>query len=334
MQRQVRVGVIGLGVGERHVAGYQTVPSCTVEAVCDIDPTRAAEVADRWGVPRRSTDYRAITEAGDIDAVSICSYDDVHAEQALSALRNGKHVMVEKPVVLFRADAERLVAAQQESGLILTSNLILRASPRFQELHHRIRRGDLGEIFYAEGDYLHQILWKLTEGWRGRMSTYSVVYGGGIHLIDLLRWLLGDEITEVSGMGTNILTRGSSYPFDDTTVNLLRFAGGAIAKTTTSLGPQRTKFHGLELYGTKGTFINDMPAAKLFTGDAPGDERPVDWPYPGAEKGDHLPAFVAAVRGEGEPSVSSVDVFRVMDVCFAAVDAIREGRTVTVSYLV
>lgn len=334
MEREVRVGVIGLGVGERHVAGYNAVPSCTVGAVCDIDPLRAAEVADRWGIERRSTDYRTITEAEDIDAVSVCSYDDAHAEQALSALRNGKHVMVEKPIVVLRSDAERLAVAQQETGLILTSNLILRASPRFQELRRRIRRGDFGEIFYAEGDYLHQILWKLTDGWRGRMPMYSVVYGGGVHLIDLLRWLLDDEITEVAGMGTNILTRGSGYRFDDTTVNLLRFAGGAIAKTTTSLGAQRTKLHGVEVYGTKGTFINDLPAAKVFSGDASTNEQLVDWPYPAMEKGDHLPAFVAAIRGDGEPSVSTVDVLRVMDICFAAVDAIRERRTVKVSYLV
>ncbi len=123
--------------------------------------------------------------------VSICSYDDAHAQQVISALRAGKHVMVEKPLTLHRKDAEQILRAQQDSGRILTSNLILRHSPRFREIRRMIRAGEFGDIFYLEGDYIHQILWKLTEGWRGRMDFYCVTYGGGIHLIDLMRWLLG-----------------------------------------------------------------------------------------------------------------------------------------------
>jgi UDP-N-acetyl-2-amino-2-deoxyglucuronate dehydrogenase len=330
--KELRAGVIGLGVGERHVASYRAIPGVDVVAVCDLDPARLAEVADRYDVPGRHTDYRGVTEDPGIDVVSICSYDDVHVEHAVSALRNGKHVMVEKPVALDDDEADRLVAAHAESGCLLTSNLILRASPRFRELRDAVARGDYGDVFYLEGDYVHQILWKLTEGWRGRMRTYSVVYGGGIHLIDLMRWILGQEVTEVSGMANKILTRDTAYRFHDTTVNLLRFEGGALAKTFTTLGPQRTKFHRLDVYGTRATFLNDVPSAKRFTGDRPEDEHEVTTPYPGMEKGDLLPELVDAIRTGGEPAVSATDVFRVMDVCFAAEASIREGRTVKVTY--
>ena len=239
--RPIIAAVIGLGVGERHVASYRAIDGVDVKSVCDIDPVRLREVADRHEVVGRHTDYRKITEDPDIDVVSICSFDEAHVEQAISAFRHGKHVMIEKPVALTPADARRLLAAQQESGRLLTSNLILRASPRFLELRDRMALGEYGDIFYVEADYIHQILWKLTDGWRGRQSNYSVIYGGGIHLIDLVRWLLGREVVEVVGMANNILTCGSAYTSHDSAVNILRFEGDVLCKTFTTLGPQRTQ---------------------------------------------------------------------------------------------
>jgi len=330
----LKAGVIGLGVGEAHVKSYQAIPGVEVRAICDIDPARLEAVGERFDIGRRHDGYRAVTEDPEIDMVSVCSYDDSHAEHVLSALAHGKHVMVEKPAVLHRREAEAVWAALEDSGLLLTSNLILRQSPRFQELKQRIEAGDFGDIFYLEGDYLHQILWKITEGWRGGMDFYCTFYGGGIHLVDLMRWLIGEEVVEVSAMGTDVLTRGSTYKYPDTIVALMRFEGGAIGKCATTLGPQRTKFHALNVYGTKRTFLNDMPHAKLFAGDEAGDEEAVTTPYPGMKKGDMLPEFVEAVRSGGRPVVDAADILRVMDVCFAVWEAARTGARVKVDYLV
>lgn len=332
-ERPLRAAVIGLGVGEQHVLGYRRIPGVEVVAVCDRDEDRLTEVADRLDVAERYLDAAKITEHPDVDVVSICSWDDSHAALAISAFRHGKHVMVEKPVALSRAEAAKVVAAQQESGLCITSNLILRASPRFRDLKERIDRGDLGDLFYVEGDYLHAILHKITEGWRGRMPGYSIVYGGGIHLIDLIRWLVGDEIEQVNGMGTDLLARGSQFSGPDTTVNLLRFGNGVLAKTTTTFGPTRPQLHALNVYGTKATFVNGAPDAQWHTGDDPAASEIIDTPYPGTEKGDLLPDLIAAIREGREPKVSAIDVFRVADVCFAAAESIRTGATVKVSYL-
>lgn len=331
----LRAAVIGLGVGEQHVLSYQALPGVEVVAVCDIDPVKLAEVGDRRGVARRhTTDWRAITEDPDIDIVSICSYDEAHADQAVSAFKAGKHVFIEKPVALNRKDSERILRAHLDAGTRISSNLILRASPRFAELKRQMDAGELGDIFYMEGDYVHQILWKITEGWRSRMGFYNVTYGGGIHLIDLMRWLLGREVVEVAAMGNKILTRDTPYRFPDTIVSLLKFEGDVMAKNMTTLGPQRTKFHALNVYGTRKTFINDMPNGKLFDGDQPENEHVVTTPYPGMNKGDLIPDFVAAIREGREPIVSTRDVFRVMDVCCATWDSLQQGRTLRVDYLI
>ncbi len=329
----LRAGIIGLGVGEAHLRSYQQIEGVEVAAICDIDPRRLDDIGDRYRIGARHGDYRAITEHPEVDLVSICSYDDCHAEQLLSAFNNGKHVMVEKPVVLHRHEAEAVYRALTDSGRKITSNLILRRSPRFREVKQLIEQGAFGDIFYIEGDYLHQILWKITEGWRGRMDSYCTFYGGGIHLVDLMRWLMRDEIDEVSAMANDVLTRGTRYRYPDFFVALMRFRSGAIAKCATSLGAQRTKFHALNVYGSKLTFVNDMPNAKLFAGDKDEDEAAMSVPYPAMEKGDLLPDFIDAIRTGRKPEVDEIDIFRVMDVCFAVREAAERGGTVKVQYL-
>jgi predicted dehydrogenase len=330
--KTIRAGIIGLGVGEQHLKSYAAQPGVEVHAICDIDTEHLRKVGDRHDISKRHTDFKALTEDPDIDVISVCSFDDCHAEQVISAFENGKHVMVEKPVALHRSEAKRILRSQQDSGKFITSNLILRESPRFQQVRDMIRSGKFGEVFCLEGDYIHQILWKLTEGWRGKMDFYCTIYGGGIHLIDLMRWLIEDEIEEVAAMGNKVLTRDTAYKFDDTFFTLLRFSRGAMGKGLTTLGPQRTKFHALNVYGTKLTFINDMPTAKLFDGDEPVNESPIETAYPGMKKGDLIPEFIDAIRTGHEPNVSARDVFRIMDVCFAAREAAENRKTVTVSY--
>ncbi len=332
--RALKAGVIGLGVGERHGAAYQAEPGCELVALCDLDEKRLKEVGDRLGVAERHTDWRRITEHPELDVISICSYDDCHAEQAVSAFRHGKHVMVEKPAALHRAEAEAMLRAMTDSKRLITSNLILRKSPRFIAVRDMIRDGRFGEIFYLEGDYIHEILWKIVTGWRGRMPFYCVTYGGGIHLIDLMRWLMGQEIVEVSGMGNKLASRGADFPYPDTIVNLMRFEGGALAKSLTTFAPQRPQIHALSIYGSRATFVNDMPNAKLFGGSKPEDETPMRAPYPAIEKGALLPDFLAAIREGREPEIGARDIFRVMDVCFAAWESVEAGHTVKVSYLI
>jgi predicted dehydrogenase len=332
--RGIRAAVIGLGVGEQHALGYQQLDGCELVAVCDQDPAKLHEVGQRLGPDVRcTTDAASVFLAEDIDVVSICSYDDGHAAQVIAALRSGKHVMVEKPLCLSRPEELEILKAYEGSGLVLTSNLVLRASPRFRALKAAIDADEFGRLFYVEGDYLHAILHKITQGWRGRMSGYSVFYGGGIHLIDLLRWLVGAEVSEVAAMGGRLLAAGSQFDGADTAVALLRFDNGVIGKSTTAFGPSRPQLHAVQVYGERGTFVNGVPNASVYKGADPADGREETSAYPGIEKWALLEDFVHAVSSGGQPGVSARDVFRVMDVCLAAERSVREGRFVAVDYL-
>ncbi len=319
MTDRLRAGILGLGVGEQHIAGYRRHPACDVVTLCDIDAQKREMARQKYPELRVVADPREVLEDPAIDLVSVATFDDVHAEQVLAALEHGKHVFVEKPLCLHDAELDAIRSSlHRHPHLKLSSNLILRRCPRFIELRRMIRDGDLGELFYLEGDYNYGRLHKLVDGWRGRLPFYSVVHGGAIHLIDLLLWLTGERIVEVTAMGNQIPSRGSQFRNHDFVVALARFASGALAKITGNFGCVHPHFHVVNVYGTRKTFQNGWPHARLFS--SPDPARPpetITTSYPGAHKGDLLHSFVEAFVSGGEPEVTAADVLNTMTVSLA-----------------
>ena len=326
----MHAAVIGLGVGERHIAGYETDPRCRVVALCDIDPAKLADVGARHPRRQLTTDPFAVLADPAIDVVSIASYDDAHHAQIMAALSADKHVFVEKPLCLHEnelADIRRELKARPK--LRLSSNLILRRSPRFARLRERLRAGELGTPYHAEADYNYGRLSKIVEGWRGRIPYYSVVHGGAIHMIDLIMWLLDERPRAVSAFGNAIATRGTSFRFDDCVVALMKFRSEATAKVTANFGCVFPHHHNLSIYGTAATFVHDRQGARIYTSRDPAAEpQVVDDPYPGADKGDMVPAFVAAILDGGEPEVRASDVVDAMSVSLAIEQAAALENTV------
>lgn len=330
--KEIKAGVIGLGVGERHIVSYKQISHCEVKSICDISTEKLHDVGERNKIANRYIDYRAITEDPEIDVVSICSYDDIHTEQAISALQHGKHIMVEKPIAVTDEQADLFVHNYQRSESLITSNLILRHCPRFKELKQRIENDEMGNLHYLEGDYIHWIPEKIVDGWRGEISFYSPIFGGAIHMIDLIRWLTHEEVEAVCAMGSNKTTASSGYRFDDTNVILLKFPSGILAKVLVTLVPKHPKFHALKVFGSKATFENQPGDAMWFKSEDPENFDFIETPYPGVEKGDLLPDFVDAIRNNRQPAVCANDVFNVMDICLAAQESRKTESFVKIKY--
>lgn len=331
----LNAAIIGLGVGERHIEGYEANAAARVVALCDIDEEKRDMAARRYPDRRITAHADEVLSDPDIQIVSIASYDDAHFPQIMGALDSGKHVFVEKPMVLTADDAravrERL---SDRPDLRLSSNLILRKVSRFVDLRARIKAGELGRIFALEASYHYGRLSKLTEGWRGKIPGHSVVLGGGIHMIDLAMWLTDDPIVEVSAFGNRIAGEGSPHANFDCVTASVRFESGAIGQIASNYGCVRPHFHALSVFGTAGTFFNEPGSAALYHSRDPetAPDR-LNTPYPFAAKGDAIPSFVASIMGQGEPSVSMDDVFRSLSVCFAIEQAAHRGGTHPVEYL-
>ena len=330
----INAAVIGLGVGENHILGLLSHPSCQVKAICDINEIVLQKVGSRFPSCTLSTDPNLILNDPNIQLVCIASYDDVHEQQVVSALRNNKHVFVEKPLCLSSDElcniAEEL---KMNPHLFLTSNLILRKTPRFIELHDRIATGRFGEIFHMEGSYDYGRLHKLTEGWRGRTPNYSVTLGGGIHLIDLMLWLSGKKVSSVSAVGNNLAASNSQFDGLSVTSSNIGFEDGSTAQITSNYASFTPHHHKLCIYGTNGTFEQSHLGAAYYWSRDPNEKlESVSSPYPGAAKGDLLFNFIDSILKKNLPLVSPQEVLDATSVALAIDQSIRSQSAQSVNY--
>lgn len=334
MSRPIAAGVIGLGVGERHIAGYERHPDCRVTRLADFCEHKRADVATRHPDRPISADAGAVLDDPEIEIVSVASYDQHHFEQVMRALNAGKHVFVEKPVVL-REDHARMVRDKLRAHpeLKLSSNLILRRCPRFQWLKGEIEAGRFGEIFHIDADYQYGRIHKLLAGWRGELPGYSLVLGGAVHMIDLVLWLTGDRAVEVQAYGNRIATQGSAFANHDLVQAIVRFESGMVAKIGCNGGCVKPHFHKLEVYGTEASFVNRLESAFVYRSRDPGmAPEEITEAYPGVDKGDLLHDFVDAVIEDREPEVGVDGIFSALAVCFAIERAVHSGRAEYVRY--
>lgn len=324
----LRVGVIGLGeVGRRHLAAFAGHPDCEVRAICDLDPAalRAAGAEAPGAVATERPGQ--VLAAPDLDALAIASFDAVHGEQVVQALRRGRHAFVEKPLC---TDGEELAAiaaaAREHPDAVVASNLVLRGAPLWQRLRGEIAAGDLGEVYAFDGDYLYGRLHKITEGWRGRAPGYSVMLGGGVHLVDLMIWLLGERPVSVSAAGSDVATRGTGFRGHDFVAATFSFASGRVGRVTANFASVHRHQHAVRAFGTRGTVLVDEWGARRYRRRDPGGPAEVlaDDPLPDG-KSTLVPAFVDAALGRAAADPGLDHELAVVAACLAADESLASG---------
>lgn len=220
------VGVIGLGVfGERHARIYASMPEVRLVAVCSRSADRGQEVAGRLGFLRHYMDMTDLLADPEVDAVSITTEPVRHAEMALTALQAGKHVLLEKPIATNLADAGRLVQAAQGAPGQLMIGHTLRFDMRYAALKEQVASGRLGHIcsIYARRNGLRSLF--------QRKPLLQPMLDSGIHDIDLMHWMIEDDVQRVYGLHNNNLE--AHRP--DTCWGMMRFQGGAIGVIESSM---------------------------------------------------------------------------------------------------
>lgn len=270
-----------------------------------------------------------------IDVVSIASYDDAHFEQVLMALRNGRHVFVEKPLC---RSLKELRAIKQSwlngQRLHLVSNLVLRAAPLYEWLRTQIHVGTLGGIYAFDGDYLYGRVEKITQGWRKDVAKYSVVQGGGIHLVDLLLWATGERPVSVAAVGNQIATSGTGFQYPDYVAATYEFSSGLVGRITANFGCVHRHQHVVRIFGTKGTFLYDDTGPRLHgTRDPSIPPRALDMAPLPSSKGSLIPAFVDSILTGRDTQEDTQHEFDVISACVAADEALKNRGAVEVEYV-
>ena len=301
-----------------------------VRAICDSNPSKLSEVSTKFPhVMPYANDFEVINNP-ELDLVCIATYDDVHHPQILACLDQEKHVFVEKPVCLFKDEARSIICRLgKKPHLKFSSNLILRKSERFLDLKSRIASGQFGEIFALDADYYYGRVEKLTKGWRGVIDYYSVFLGGGIHMVDLVRWLSGAEAETVFAVSNKIVTKGTNYRFDDYVSSLITFEQGIQARVSANFGCVHPHHHCVKVFGSKSTFINEFKEAGIYSSSNPlTPYELLESDYPGCKKGDLLDSFVDEILTGSPPAYSTKDVFESMAVSFAVEESLKTSQPV------
>ena len=331
--KRLGVGVAGLGVGEAHAKAFAALASCELRWLYDLDPARARAVAESLGHGRCAGGFGELLDDAAVDIVAVASYDDAHCAQVVAALNARKHVFVEKPFGRTLDEVRAVKDAWRGAGRHLASNLVLRSAPAYRWLKDAIGRGELGDVYAFDGDYLYGRVEKITDGWRGRVDDYSVMTGGAVHLIDLMLWTTGQRPERVAAEGNRLATAGTAFRYDDFRAATFRFPSTLVGRITANFGCVHRHQHVVRVFGTKATFICDDQGPRLFTSRGQTSAARLDLETLPASKGDLIPAFVEQIVSGAVADGSVQHECDVISACAAADRAARAGAVIDVEYV-
>jgi UDP-N-acetyl-2-amino-2-deoxyglucuronate dehydrogenase len=322
------------------------LPNARLVAVTDVAADAAAAFAAAHACAVEP-DLGALLARPDIEVVCVCVPSGLHAEIGIRAARAGKHLVVEKPIDVSLAAADRLIEAARAAGVALTVISQHRFDPGLVELRRLIDDGALGRLVLGEAStkwYRTQAYYD-SAAWRG---TYAMDGGSlmnqGVHYVDLLRWCLGPP-AEVTAVCT---TQAHQIEVEDTSLAIVRFASGAVGTILSSTAaypgfPQR-----LEITGTAGTVIVEDGQITRHALAAPRGQAPAEAPdeagagLAGAAAADpaalevashaaQLADLLAAVDAEREPAVTGQDGRDALEIICAVYESSRTGQAVSLA---
>ena len=204
-KKMVKVGVIGCGMiaTEEHIPSYKKCKDAEIKYFCDIIPERAEKAAAAYGNGSIAcTDYHDVLADSEVDAISICTPNNMHARISIDALYAGKQVLCEKPAARTYAEALEMQKAQHETGNILNIGVVNRFSPAVNKIKEMIDNGDLGEVYHVYASFRR---YRGIPGIGGAFTTKAISGGGvlidiGVHNLDIVMYCTGDpELLTVSG---------------------------------------------------------------------------------------------------------------------------------------
>lgn len=203
-----KFAVVGAGsISQLHMQSYAKAPGAQLYAVCDINEERAKAAAEKFSIPHVFTSYDEMYKMAEIDGVSICTWNNVHAPAAIAALKAGKNVLCEKPMALNAGLAQEMLDTAKANNKLLAIGFVRRFGDNTKALKTFIDNGDLGNIYFAKVKMIRR--WGNPGGW---FSDKSRSGGGalidlGVHIIDLA-YYLGGRPNPVSAYATQFCELG------------------------------------------------------------------------------------------------------------------------------
>ena len=314
----LNVGVIGLGVGEQHIIGFLKSNNVKSVSIFDKDKKKINEIQKKYPLKKIYTNDTEMINDKEIDVISIASYDNCHFKQVMMSLERNKHVFCEKPICQNYQELEKISKLlKKKKKIIMTTNTVLRCSPRFIELKKKFENNSFGKVYFMEFDYNYGRLNKIIDGWRGKIKNYSVVLGGGVHMIDLLLWLKNSYPQKIKSFQNNLCIKKFNNTIQDFVISLLQFDDGSIAKVSSNFGCIYPHFHRVMVYGEKKPFEQSFKKHIYLSlnNDNSILEEQAKGKYPGIYKYDLIDNFISAILNNTPIIISQKQMLNVMQLC-------------------
>lgn len=339
----VRYGVVGCGAiaQRRHIPECINNPDSKLVALCDPNLERIEGISKAYGGSAKCyTDYAQMLKDPNVDAVVVAGPNSMHASQSIEALQAGKHVLCEKPMATTREEAKAMMATATKAGKYLMIGLNQRLMPPHRRAKEILDSGRLGRVIAFRTAFQHPG----PEGWSvdggkswffQKGSAFMGVTGDlGVHKADLLRWLLGQEFTEVGGFISTLDKKGPDGKLIDLDDN-------AFLKLKTDKGVLGSMILSWTNYGPEENYtILFCEKGVLSIGTDPTYGVIVD--YRNGEKELHkvgemstntkqvpsgiIDSFTENILNGKAPAIDGVEGYRSLDVILTAMDAAKAGK--------
>ena len=331
--KKLKIGLLGAGrIGRLHGTNIQTrINDAEVEILAD--PFLNEEMrawAESIGIPRCTNDPEDVFHDAEVDAVMICSSTNTHADFIIKAAEAGKHIFCEKPIHTDPAEIERALAAVEKAGVLLQVGFVRRFDRSHRAVRDTVASGRLGKPMVVK---------VCSRDPEAPPMEYVKVSGGifldmMIHDFDMVRYLSGSEVTEVSAVGA-VLTDPQFADYDDvdTAIVTLKFANGAIGVIDNCRRAPYGYDQRVEVLCEKGC-VSDRNhlenEAVIATAERMESAKPT-WffleRYNDAFVSE-VEAFVSCIRMGSEPPVTGMDGLEPVRIALAAKQSLKEGRPV------
>ena len=264
--KRLRIGVIGLGIGRHHIAGYKQHPAAEVVAIADPAAARLESIGKEHAIPGRYTSAAEMLRKEQLDVVSVATPNKFHKPLTIAAFRAGCHVLCEKPMAMNAREAHEMLAAGEQARKRLMINFSYRFTEQSWALKQQVASGVLGDVYFARTVWHRRRGMPGFGGWFGQKALAG---GGplidlGVHRLDLALWLMEyPKPTWVLGSAYNHigarLAREQNKHFDveDLAAGMIKFKNGATLEVEASWAANiaEREFMETRLYGTNGGLV-------------------------------------------------------------------------------
>lgn len=340
----LRYALIGCGrISPNHITAALE-NNLEIVALCDIEIDKIEDTISKFKLPNTVniyTDYKEMLEKEKLELVAICTESGKHGQIAIDCIDAGSNLIIEKPIALSLEEADQIIQKAKENKVKVSACHQNRFNKSIQKIREAVVEERFGRLLHGtahirwnrEEDYYNQAPWRGTWEQDG-----GALMNQCIHNIDLLRWMMGDDIVEVIGMTDNL--KHNFMEVEDLGMALIKFSNGSygIVEGTTNIYPKNLE-ETLYIFGVKGTVKAGGRSVNLieewYFADRLDDPDEVKEKYhedpPNVYGFGHNPLYtdvIDAIQNNREPYVSAEDGRRALELILAIYKSAAEGKSI------